>query len=237
VNNDSAVPPPTPTPTPVKSTVDRTSVPSPAPGAGVGSGTGTGTGTGAAPVKSNRERIKLTNTSTLLLNVKKRLAWNLCSDLLYPPISALGALKYDEGDSGRCCLALLCTGRELSVTNVSFYLFRLCFFISETTKELKAKEYEEKKAEIEQQKAEREPELLNKLDEIVERVIVSRSEKPVDNEEAWATRGGAVGGEKASALSGKFLVLFFKIEFPFHLMSTFVIQELCVTCVGTKLTS
>jgi hypothetical protein len=237
VNNDSAVPPPTPTPTPVKSTVDRTSVPSPAPGAGVGSGTGTGTGTGAAPVKSNRERIKLTNTSTLLLNVKKRLAWNLCSDLLYPPISALGALKYDEGDSGRCCLALLCTGRELFVTNVSFYLFRLCFFILETTKELKAKEYEEKKAEIEQQKAEREPELLNKLDEIVERVIVSRSEKPVDNEEAWATRGGAVGGEKASALSGKFLVLFFKIEFPFHLMSTFVIQELCVTCVGTKLTS
>ena len=215
VNNDSAVPPPTPipTPTPVKSTGDRTSVPSPAPGAGAGSGTGTGTG--AAPVKSNRERIKLTNTSTLLLNVKKRLAWNLCSDLLYPPISALGALKYDEGDSGRCCLALLCTGRELSGTNVSFYLFCSCFFILETTKELKAKEYEEKKAEIEQQKAEREPELLNKLDEIVERVIVSRSEKPVDNEEAWATRGGAVGGEKASALSGRFLVLFLKLNFHF----------------------
>lgn len=124
------------------------------------------------PVKSsNKERVKLTNTSSLLLNVKKRLAWNLCADLLYPPISAIGALKFEDGDS-------------------------------DIIKEFKTKEYEKKKAEVERQKIEREPELLNKLDEIVERVVYSRSEKPADNEEAWAPGGGAVGGEKTSALAG-----------------------------------
>jgi len=40
------------------------------------------------------------NNSSLLLSIKKRLAWNLCADLLYPPICAIGALKYDDDDSG-----------------------------------------------------------------------------------------------------------------------------------------
>ena len=81
----------------------------------------------------------------------------------------------------------------------SFHLF----YVLDTIKALKTKEYEEKKADVERQKAEREPELLNKLDEIVERVVYSRSEKPADNEEAWAPGGGALGGEKLSALAGR----------------------------------
>jgi hypothetical protein len=58
--------------------------------------------------------------------------------------------------------------------------------------------------------AEREPDLLNKLDEIMERVVISRSEKPADNEEVWAS-GGALGGDKVSALAGEccITVIFF----------------------------
>lgn len=59
-----------------------------------------------------------------------------------------------------------------------------------------------KKAQVKRAEAAREPELLNKLDEIVDRVVISRSENPADNEEVWAA-GGALGGDKASALSGE----------------------------------
>lgn len=49
---------------------------------------------------SNVKDRSQTKNSVLLLNVKKRLAWNLCTELLDPPISAIGALNFEDGDSG-----------------------------------------------------------------------------------------------------------------------------------------
>ena len=74
-------------------------------------------------------------------------------------------------------------------------------FVVEDVKRMKLKEHEEKKAQVKQQEIDRESELLNKLDEIVDRVLNSRSEKPADNEEVWA-EGGALGGDRMSALAG-----------------------------------
>jgi hypothetical protein len=53
------------------------------------------------PAKNSKDRVTLSKSnSALLLSIKKRLAWNLCADLLNPPITAIGALKYDDDDSG-----------------------------------------------------------------------------------------------------------------------------------------
>jgi DNA-directed RNA polymerase subunit M/transcription elongation factor TFIIS len=56
---------------------------------------------------------------------------------------------------------------------------------------MKRKEYEEKLAEIEFERKTREPELMDKLDEVIERVRNSRHEKLADNEEVWQTVTGS----------------------------------------------
>lgn len=125
----------------------------------------------------------------LLLNIKKRLAWNLCADLLNPPLAAIGALKFDNDDSGetrlprywhrkiwtnsRNCYCNISTG-AIKIASWLHYTTMQPFFFdfpSEEIKRSKTKEYEEKKAQLKREEAAREPELLAKLDEIVDRVV------------------------------------------------------------------
>ena len=55
----------------------------------------------------------------------------------------------------------------------------------------KRQEHEERLEEIEMERKKREPELLDKLDEVIERVKNSRHEKLADNEEVWFTVTGS----------------------------------------------
>lgn len=56
---------------------------------------------------------------------------------------------------------------------------------------LKKIEYEKRAEEIELERKRREPELLDKLNEVIERVRNSRHEKLADNEEVWFTATGS----------------------------------------------
>ena len=50
---------------------------------------------------SGKDRPSLsTSSESLLLTVKRKLAWALCTDLLIPPIVPVGALVVDPDDSG-----------------------------------------------------------------------------------------------------------------------------------------